>query len=202
MTKDEWGYLFNTRSASTVNGTANARYAKGTVNSVAGVILFPDSYTHPDGVAQPTNINSSGANYTGNNYSTSDWTAMQAAGAVFLPQADSGYWTSTPQQSASANAWRIYFDATEIRLATESGSDRINKGTYCSVRLIRKNDEGLYSVSNEQKVDISAYNLTYDNNDFSFSFTNNEEIGVFWIGSTLGPTFPFMKGKYINDVNS
>ena len=142
LTHDEWGYLFNTRSSSTVNGTANARYAKGTVNSVAGVILFPDSYTHPDGVAQPTNINSSGANFTGNNYSTSDWTAMQTAGAVFLPAAGFrigpavnnvrtyGYYWSSSYYSI-VYACDVYF--FNDNLITEGSSYRRNG---FSVRLV------------------------------------------------------------------
>ncbi|MBQ9474447.1 MAG: hypothetical protein IJU81_08585 [Bacteroidales bacterium] len=142
-TREEWDYLFNTRSASTVNGTSNARFAKGTVNSEAGVILFPDSYTHPDGVAQPTNINSSGVNYTGNNYSASDWTAMQTAGVVFLPAAgyrsgttvnDVGscgyYWSSSYYNSDIA--WRVIFISG--RLCIESNSSRYDGW---SVRLVR-----------------------------------------------------------------
>ena len=143
LTHEEWDYLFNTRSASTVNGTANARYAKGTVNSVAGVILFPDSYTHPDGLAQPTNINSSGANYTGNNYSTSDWTAMQTAGAVFLPAAGRRYGTSvnnvgsygyywSASYYSSYYAWLVYFSSGG--LDAEYANFR-NYGR--SVRLVR-----------------------------------------------------------------
>ena len=84
----EWYYIFNTRSASTVNGVANARYAKAEVANVQGVILFPDSYTHPSGVAQPVGINETGnAGWNGNDYSVSDFALMQAAGAVFLPAA-------------------------------------------------------------------------------------------------------------------
>ena len=85
MTKDEWDYLLNTREASTVNGTTNSRYAKATVNGVSGLILFPDSYTHPDGVTQPTNINNASIGYTSNSYSDDNWSAMESVGAVFLP---------------------------------------------------------------------------------------------------------------------
>ena len=85
MTKEEWEYLLNTRVASTVNGTANSRYAKATVNGVSGLILFPDSYTHPDGVTQPTNINNANIGYTSNSYSDGNWSAMESVGAVFLP---------------------------------------------------------------------------------------------------------------------
>ena len=102
LTKDEWTYLFNTRSASTVNGTANARYAKAYLfGTTHGVIIFPDSYTHPAGVTAPTGINAtSSTSWDGNRYTATDWAKMEAAGCVFLPAA----------------GWR---DATTIRRVNE-----------------------------------------------------------------------------------
>ena len=71
-----------------MNGIPNARYAKAKVNNVQGVILFPDTYTHPSGVAQPVGINETGSTgWNGNNYSVSDFQSMQDHGAVFLPAA-------------------------------------------------------------------------------------------------------------------
>ena len=88
LTSDEWTYLFNTRSASTVNGTENGRYAKAKVNNVGGIILFPDTYTHPDGVTAPTGVNETGnTGWNGNSYTAEDWTKMETAGCVFLPAA-------------------------------------------------------------------------------------------------------------------
>ena len=85
MTRTEWSYLLFNRSASTVNGTADARYAKAVVNGVNGLILFPDTYTHPSDVDAPANINNSAATYNGNTYGTAHFEKMQAAGAIFLP---------------------------------------------------------------------------------------------------------------------
>lgn len=88
LTRDEWSYLFNTRTASTVNNVANARYAKAQVAGVHGVILFPDSYTHPNAVGLPTGINATGdAGWNGNNYTADDFELMEVNGAVFLPAA-------------------------------------------------------------------------------------------------------------------
>ncbi len=102
LTKDEWTYLFNTRSASTVNGTANARYAKAYLfGTTHGVIIFPDVYTHPAGVTAPTGINATDySSWDGNRYTDTDWAKMEAAGCVFLPAA----------------GWR---DATTIRRVNE-----------------------------------------------------------------------------------
>lgn len=91
-TSGEWDYLLNTRSASTVAGVENARFAKAQVNGVHGLILFPDRYIHPYGVANPEGINETGdAGWDGNSYDVADWTKMEEAGCVFLPTA--GYRT-------------------------------------------------------------------------------------------------------------
>ena len=83
----ELNYVIFGRAASTVAGTNDARFAKGSVNGIVGLILFPDIYTHPDGVADPTNINDLAADYSGNDYSLSDWTKMEQRGCIFLPAA-------------------------------------------------------------------------------------------------------------------
>ena len=49
------------------------------------MILFPDEYTHPAGVAQPQQINESEVRCSVNSYTTSDWAAMEQAYATFLP---------------------------------------------------------------------------------------------------------------------
>ena len=130
---NEWVYLFYTRTASTVGGTANGRYAAATVNSVAGVILFPDSYTHPSGVTVPVSVNDAEAAYTVNSYSGADWTAMENAGAVFLPAAGNRggssvyygsnvyYWSSSPYNTNSA--YNVYFQSGWLELPNSSTRD-------------------------------------------------------------------------------
>ncbi|MBQ7997461.1 MAG: hypothetical protein IJ249_07325 [Paludibacteraceae bacterium] len=108
LKKSEWDYLVNTRSASTVNGTANARYAKATVNNQVGLILFPDTYTHPAGVKDPTNINTSTAAFNSNTYSAEEWRQMEAVGAVFLPV--EGYRNGT--SFSDENSWGLYWSST------------------------------------------------------------------------------------------
>ena len=96
LTKSEWVWILgpaspnpgtNCRTSSTVNGTANARYARAKVDNKHGVIIFPDIYTHPSGVAQPVGINGTGTGWDGNNYSADDFESMEQHGAVFLPAA-------------------------------------------------------------------------------------------------------------------
>lgn len=81
----------NCRTSSTVNGVENARYAKATVAGKAGLIIFPDSYTHPGDVTAPASVNTTGASYTANSYDATAWGKMEAAGAVFLPAAGSRF---------------------------------------------------------------------------------------------------------------
>lgn len=144
LTKDEWTYLFNTRSASTVNGTANARYAKAYLfGTTHGVIIFPDSYTHPAGVTAPIGINvESSTSWNGNKYNATDWAKMEAAGCVFLPAAGRRdgttiynvndyvrYWTST--YYSAQTAYHVGIASSNMKPA-----DYNQKSFGFSVRLV------------------------------------------------------------------
>ena len=144
LTSDEWAYLLKTRSASTVNGTENGRYAKAKVNDVGGVILFPDTYTHPDGVAAPTGVNATDEyGWEGNSYTAADWTKMESAGCVFLPAAGCrygsemiglgsyGYYGSATPDGADY-AYRVKFNSGSLEPANS-----INRCLGCSVRLVQ-----------------------------------------------------------------
>ena len=145
LTSDEWTYLLKTRSASTVNGTENGRYAKAKVNDVGGVILFPDTYTHPDGVAAPTGVNATDEyGWEGNSYTAADWTKMESAGCVFLPAAGCrygsemiglgsyGYYGSATPDGADY-AYRVKFNSGSLEPANS-----INRCLGCSVRLVQE----------------------------------------------------------------
>ena len=95
---------------------SNGRYAKAKVNGVWGVILFPDTYTHPDGVTAPTGVNAIGdTGWNGNNYSSADWTKMESAGCVFLPAA--GYRDGT--SAVSPGIFGAYWSATSSGKASD-----------------------------------------------------------------------------------
>ena len=142
--KADWDFILYTRSASTVAGVENARFAKGQVNGVHGLILFPDSYTHPDGVANPEGINETGdAGWNDNSYNVADWTKMEDAGCVFLPTAGwrSGtivagynnrceYWTTTHGTQAYT---AIFLNVVSDEINTDASGFRY---TGRSVRLV------------------------------------------------------------------
>ena len=145
LTSDEWTYLLKTRSASTVGGTENGRYAKAKVNNVRGVILFPDTYTHPDGVNAPTGVNATGdTGWNGNSYTAEDWTKMETAGCVFLPAAGyrngsmvnnpgsvGDYSSATP--SGTEKAYELYFSSGSLNTASEG-----SRFYGLSVRLVQE----------------------------------------------------------------
>lgn len=95
LNKNEWEYVFNSRTASTINGIENARYVRAYVNGVRGVIIFPDEYEHPSDVSLPELINCSSyistADWSRNSYDIYDWTKMESNGCVFLPAAGGRY---------------------------------------------------------------------------------------------------------------
>mgnify|MGYP003499731854 FL=1 len=110
MTYDEWNYLLGTRpNASSLKGVAQ-------VNGVNGLILLPDNWICPAGIAFKSGFhNKSGVDYyaTYQTFTAEQWLKFEAAGAVFLPAcncrygfADSGviithmnggYWSSTKE---------------------------------------------------------------------------------------------------------
>lgn len=127
LTKDEWVYVVNTRTgakASTVAETANVRYAKATVNSIKGVILFPDGGTFAASeFTTVTALNQGNASFTTTTCTADQWTALEAKGCVFLPNAgyrlgavvysdnSAGfYWSST--LDTDIEAYELAFEAS------------------------------------------------------------------------------------------
>lgn len=115
LTRDEWEYVFTTRSTS-----SGIRYAKATVNGVNGVILLPDNWNSSNYSLSSTNNDR--ASYSSNRISQSDWTnRLEANGAVFLPAAGWRYGTHVYYVGSSGDYWsasyydsgrahRVYFD--------------------------------------------------------------------------------------------
>ncbi len=136
LTINEWNYIINSRLTSTVNGTTNAHYAKATIASVPGVILFPDTYVHPDDVAQPNGINNGSNGYDINDYDLNDWELIEACGAVFLPvtyfrygwgvdsRVNAHYWSTTPRDQSTIRI--LYFSPTFLGAGEGNYIDRFD----------------------------------------------------------------------------
>lgn len=121
LTADEWHYLFCERK------DANSLFTTGKVNGVNGVILLPDNWSTEkfDNAKKGLIYNPDADKYSNDdkdNFSfiTRDgdaWTAMERAGAVFLPAAGS-YWEGSPQY---VNERCAYWSATSF---SETGEDK------------------------------------------------------------------------------
>ncbi|MBR4499849.1 MAG: hypothetical protein IKP11_04845 [Paludibacteraceae bacterium] len=104
LTADEWLYLLHGRT------NAEELFALGTVNDIPGLIILPDSWITPsnlffcpstekgltwgheidlgsNGIIDGYSIVDQENHYLDNNYSSSEWSIMETAGAVFLPAA-------------------------------------------------------------------------------------------------------------------
>lgn len=86
-TKDEWTYVFDTRST-----PSGIRFAKAQVNEVNGVILLPDDWNVSTYALN--SCNTEDADFSSNVITALQWMTMENAGAVFLPAAGYRYWTS------------------------------------------------------------------------------------------------------------
>lgn len=98
LSRADWTYLLSTRSASTVSGVQDARYAYAKVDGQYGLILFPDIFSWPTPASNaPTLISRSCINATNvavndaPNYELAAWKELEDAGCVFLPAL--GYFT-------------------------------------------------------------------------------------------------------------
>ena len=85
--------------SNTTNLGDNARFSRVKVNGVKCLVLFPDGYNHPDGVAVPEVNPTDMSNEV--EYTVEQWAAMEAAGAVLLPAA--GFRNGTQYNSLDAN---------------------------------------------------------------------------------------------------
>lgn len=84
LSMEEWSYVFNTRSTA-----SGIRYAKAMVNNIKGMLLLPDNWDAA--IHTLYNVNTIDSHFTDNVISLSDWEAMEAQGAVFLPASGSRY---------------------------------------------------------------------------------------------------------------
>ena len=139
LTADEWQYILDLRN--TVSGM---RYAKATVNDVAGVILFPDDWDADNYTL--TNVNEEDCDYSGNHINASDWQdVFEANGAVFLPTAGLRYNTMVTNTATHGVYWSVSsahdtYTAHEINFTPtnfKTSNWSMFKYFGCSVRLVK-----------------------------------------------------------------
>jgi len=188
LTKEEWIYLLRTRSCSTVGDTPNARYAKATVCDVCGMMLFPDTYIHPSGVAIPTGINveptTSGIQsfFADNVYDSKAWEQLERAGVIFLPAAGRRVGTNTVSVgaggfywSATGNAMPYDISYTDSYLYICGTGDRSQGRT---VRLVYDEQTDGASQTVGQNKSASSRTLYYavDGEDRTVNYSSDGEL--------------------------
>ena len=109
LTYDEWEYIIMKRS--------NADKLKGVaqVNGVNGLILLPDGWTCPSGVTFKSGFHEDdGEEYYAEyqTFSSSDWSKLEASGAVFLPAVGGRYGSGV----YAVQYGGYYWSATEYNL--------------------------------------------------------------------------------------
>jgi hypothetical protein len=96
LTKDELGYIFNTRITDT-----GIRFAKANVSNVNGVILLPDNWS--TNYFSLNDTNTKDADYVNNTITASEWITLEQHGAVFLPA--TGYRFGVSVRSVGNNGY-------------------------------------------------------------------------------------------------
>ena len=124
LTYDEWYYLrYERPNYDKLIGIAE-------VNGVNGLVLLPDAWVCPNGVAFKAGFDNDLCTECYGNYQTIsalDWSKLEASGAVFLPAAGyregsgvydvqdlGGYWSAT--EDGSNGAYYLYFHSDEARM--------------------------------------------------------------------------------------
>jgi hypothetical protein len=140
LTEDELYYLLKTRATGvTLNYVSDARFAWGTVEGTAGVIIIPDGFVNP------RNINWSCVNQEykpsdPRSYSSNEWQLIEAAGAVFLPCAGNRLGVSIRNINGNTHYWTATSDSDEAinayNLNAGMPNDRTTRCFGMSVRLV------------------------------------------------------------------
>lgn len=139
LTKDEWDYLILSRL------NAASKYGVATVDGVPGVVLLPDTWSLPSGCSFTAGVTTSQSDFSKNTYTPEQWSAMESAGAVFLPKGGniSGssyyttyglYWSSSTYSSENGSAYLLSFTGNQVQITNRY---RIH---WISVRLCRDSD--------------------------------------------------------------
>ncbi len=141
----EWKYLIKSRP------NADELYSTATLtvngNEIYGIILLPDEWETPSGLSLDC---SEEADYWSNIYDTSEWSKLEAAGAVFLPAAGyryakeeyeldemGTYWTSTPYSDEPTLFYTFSVMEEREEYAYAIGETASGYGMGCSVRLVQ-----------------------------------------------------------------
>lgn len=127
LSSSEWNYLMNLRT------NATSKRGNAQVAGVYGMVILPDTWTLPSGCT----FSSTGTN----TYTASQWTSMQAAGAVFLPAG--GYRVGTTVNGNNDATYCYYWTASANNSAVSFNplncSSPVPHFWGLAVRLVKNN---------------------------------------------------------------
>ena len=183
LTADEWFYIFFHRT------NAEKLFSLATVNNVVGLVILPDDWTTPDGVAfTPStdkglpkgNTNYSGVDetdyrFTDNVYTAADWQKLEAAGAVFLSAAGERrkdttvyvqeqkgyYWSATPETEGKwADSMAKIFYFSPRAVTPATVQNRYNG---CPVRLVKNYSNVSTDITNPSATNTDEVRKVFRN---------------------------------------
>lgn len=169
LTSDEWYYIFSKHL-----------HYQATVNGQTGLILLPKDFVNP-GIT----LQYSQGKYTENTLSSTQWTQLQNAGAVFLPAGgmrtgtevnDAGthgyYWSSTNKSSSTSYAVYVLFQEGNVYYGS-TYSQPMCYGYH--VRLVADRVIDTYGVTVDG-VKLTELNYTDPLNDGKVSYNPSTKV--------------------------
>ena len=196
LTKGEWTYVLKTRSTS-----SGKRYAKAQVNGVNGLIVLPNDWKTSYYTLNSTNT--SGAAFTSNTITATQWQTLEQKGAVFLPTTGNrmfgnsvgevgevgSYWSSSTYAYAEADASSIWFDNAEV--STDGAGGRSNG---YAVRLVCQSNPRIRTISvinvtttgATVSVEVDCTGTTVPDRGICFNITGNPQLSDGYTPSGTG----------------
>ena len=179
LDKDEWEYLFQTRTE------ASNKYGAAKVNGKTGVVLLPDDWTLPSGCGFTPGMTSASSwddwsfVASTNIYEGQAWVDMENNGAVFLPAAGYRYrtdlygvgsyglyWSASP--FGTNDAYYLGFGSDDLGPQTGSG-----RSGGQSVRLV----QAAPKVPQTKEMTPTVAHLNWDETEKQWSITAYEYAG-------------------------
>lgn len=135
LTFEEWDYIMNKRQTN-----SGFRFAKATVNSVEGIIFFPDDWVVETFPIE--SVNSQGYTFRINTISAADWITLESHGAVFFPitgnrdgnsysKYNGSYWTSSVPSGNIGSAFKFSINVNNTNFI------KTYRNYGCAVRLVQ-----------------------------------------------------------------
>ena len=196
MTVAEWEYLLGN------SGNRAGKWGLATIGgNVRGMVILPDNWTTPSGLTWTAGHGSYGY-YDDNVYTTSQWSQMEAAGAIFLPAAGDREGDAVYNVGYNGNYWSASHDP-ETQDYSLRGVHFHDGAVFCpagdsprigySVRLVRAKNSGggggtttqggfdangasnaTFSVSSGKTIHFSRGNLQYQASSSTWRFAEDQ----------------------------